>query len=421
MGVFDDIGNLGAKTVRAIVGDGEVADRVDKAYDKANQDFGDEVKDVGDHIVDFGDWCGKNPLQCALSGADFLPVVGTLARCGQLAVQSVEGEVGEDTAFNCQLNLAGDLIPVAGKGLSKGFKAATKIARGSKAAKTLKAAETAAAKDGLTKAEKEAAQIKLGEAGEAYAKVVAREAERVDAEIAAEALEIEAHNAAILEKEQFDAFTQFAEKRAARMEANEAEVRALLKEAQGESKAAVKAAEKEEVKIAEKAEADAADAKAARRGERENAIKDAKPKKTVGGRLKSGAKAVVENFGATVIAEPLLSIGHCRYSLMADVVLQAGEKDEYGDKQATYKRNPVCANSDSESESESESESSDDGDPIPPGGTEDRNQPMLHPDLWPSLVTEPTAAEAGYDNTGVYVLLGMLAVIAGGTYAYYKF
>lgn len=421
MGVFDDIGNLGAKTVRAIVGDGEVADRVDKAYDKANQDFGDEVKDVGDHIVDFGDWCGKNPLQCALSGADFIPVVGTLARCGQLAVQKLEGEVGEDTAFNCELNLAGDLIPVAGKGLSKGFKAATKIARGSKAAKTLKAAETAAAKDGLTKAEKEAAQIKLGEASEAYTKVVAREAERVEAEIAAEALEIEAHNAAILEKEQFDAFTQFAEKRAARMEANEAEVRALLKEAQGESKAAVKAAEKEEVKIAEKAEADAADAKAARRGERENAIKDAKPKKTVRGRLKSGAKAlpkaVVENFGATLIAEPLLSIGHCRYSLMADVVLQAGEKDEYGDKHATYERNPVCANSDSESDDES----SDDEDPIPPGGTEDRSQPMLHPDLWPSLVTEPTAAEAGYDNTGVYVLLGMLAVIAGGTYVYYKF
>ena len=393
MGVFDDIGNLGAKTVRAIVGDGEVADRVDKAYDKANQDFGDE-------IVDFGDWCSKNVLQCALSGADFIPVVGTLARCGQLAVQKLEGEVGEDTAFNCELNLAGDLIPVAGKGLSKGFKAATKIARGSKAAKTLKAAETAAAKDGLTKAEKEAAQIKLGEASEAYTKVVAREAERVEAEIAAEALEIEAHNAAILEKEQFDAFTQFAEKRAARMEANEAEVRALLKEAQGESKAAVKAAEKEEVKIAEKAEADAADAKAARRGERENAIKDAKPKKkTVGGRLKSGAKGVVKKFGADVIAEPLLSIGHCRYSLMADVVLQAGEKDEYGDKQATYERNPVCANSDSESDSESES--SDDEDPIPPGGTEDRSQPMLHPDLWPSLVTEPTAAEAGYDNTGV--------------------
>ena len=131
-------------------------------------------EESGRLLLEYSNWCADNALQCSLATLDFLPLVGTVARCGQWAVQGLDGDVGEDTAFNCELNAAGDLIPVAGKVASKGFKVAAKAAKATKAAATLRTARTAAAKTGMTQAEKNAALMELGRASEDYAKVLPR-------------------------------------------------------------------------------------------------------------------------------------------------------------------------------------------------------------------------------------------------------
>lgn len=383
------------------------------------------AENIDNALIDFGDWCKDNPLQCALSTLDFIPVAGTLARCGQLVVQGLDHDVGEDTAFNCELNAAGDLIPVAGKALAKGaskaFKAASQVARGTKAADTLRVAKTAAAAEGLSKAEKEAARIKLGEAGEAYTKVVASETARIGDEIAEEALEMAAHSAAIEEKTEADAFIKFAEERAAQMEeraalkaAREAEVRTLLKVAQAESKAEVKLAGKAEARLAEKAEADAADDAARRRGARENAAKDAKakPKKSGLSEPKKsglGSKLLrpVTRLVAEAAAQPFLSVLNCREDFLAG--------DTFHDGDPLYLRlHPSCKKDEPDSEDEESSSEEDEPILVPPPA------PALHPDLWPALNRPTTAAEAGFDATGLY-LLGILVVAGAGTYAYYKF
>lgn len=368
------------------------------------------AENIDNALIDFGDWCKDNPLQCALSTLDFIPVAGTLARCGQLVVQGLDNDLGEDTAFNCELNAAGDLIPVAGKALAKGaskaFKAASQVARGTKAADTLRVAKTAAAAEGLSKAEKEAARIKLGEAGEAYTKVVASETARIGDEIAEEALEMEAHSAAIAEKRAAQM-----EERAALKAARETEVRALLKVAQAESKAEVKLAGKAEARLAEKAEADAADDAARRRGARENAAKDAKAKPKKSGLAEPKKSGVGSKLALRLVAEaaaqPFLSVLNCREDFLAG--------DTFHDGDPLYLRlHPSCKKDEPDSEDDEPTSEEDEPILVPPPA------PALHPDLWPALNRPTTAAEAGFDATGLY-LLGILVVAGAGTYAYYKF
>ena len=54
-----------------------------------------ERVDFASDPYNFG-WCADNPLQCSLATVDFLPVVGTLARCGQLAVQALDDDIREE-------------------------------------------------------------------------------------------------------------------------------------------------------------------------------------------------------------------------------------------------------------------------------------------------------------------------------------
>lgn len=365
---------------------------------------------IKDGVVDFGDWCANNRVECALSGADFLPIVGTAARCGQWAVQSLDNDLGEDTAFNCELNAAGDLIPLVGKEIAAGGKAAVKAARGTKAAMTLRLAKTSAAREGLSKAEKEAAQMELGRASKEYTKTVATEIERVEAEIADEALEMEANAAARLEKEEADAFVKFAEKRA-----RDAEVGALVKEAQVELRLQTKAASKVEAKLAQKAEADAADHAAMRRGARENAAKDAKLKpKPKKGFIKQAAKATLKKDLANTIAEPALAVLNCKPDILAGDGAP-GTFLSFHDGPSLYESNPRCHET-PEKEPEEEEEESHPAQIPPPW----ESPAPLHPDLWLSLDRPTTASEAGYDLSVLY-LGGGLVLLAAGAYAYYKF
>ena len=173
-------------------------------------------EESGRLLLEYADWCTSNPLQCTLATVDFLPVVGTMARCGQWAVQSLDNDLGEDTLFNCELNAAGDIIPVVGTVASKAFKVGAKVAKASKAAVRLRVAKTAAAKEGMSQAERNAALMELGRAGEDYTKVVARETQEAteDILVAAENLEREANEAAIIAREEQEAFAAAAERAA---------------------------------------------------------------------------------------------------------------------------------------------------------------------------------------------------------------
>ena len=79
--------------------------------DASIADLAEIPKKVDEAIVSYVDWCKDNPGECTLATADWIPYAGTIGRCSQLAVQGVQGDVGQDTAFNCELNLASDVIP----------------------------------------------------------------------------------------------------------------------------------------------------------------------------------------------------------------------------------------------------------------------------------------------------------------------
>ena len=396
--------------------------------------FEESANDIKDVTVEYADWCKNNALQCALATADFIPIVGTAARCGQFAVQSLDGDLGEETAFNCELNAAGDLIPVVGKEISvagkAAFRGASKATRSTKAAMTLRLAKTKVAEEGLSKAEKEVAQMELGRASEAYAKTVARETERIEAEIADEALEMEANNAARLAAEEEREFIAFAEKRAAEMEeraaikaARDAEVGGLIKEAQAASKLQAKVRARAAAKLAEKAEADAADHAAMRRGVSENAAKDAKPKKPflpkTRARLKALTKPITERTIASdvamLLAEPMLAVLHCEPDAMAGD--EGGIFGFHHDGPALYTHNPLCP---AKTPDDTKTTDDDDDDIIltPPPW---ENDTPLDPDLWLSLGRPTTAREAGYDPSSIYLAGGILVLVAAGAYAYYKF
>jgi hypothetical protein len=348
-------------------------------------------------------WCEHNPTQCSLAALDFLPVVGTVARCGQLAVQSLDGDVGEDTAFNCELNLAGDLIPVAGKVASKGFKVAAKAAKATKAAATLRTARTAAAKTGMTQAEKNTALMELGRASEDYAKVVARETGEVE-KVAAETLEREANEAAIVAREEQKSFALAAEKRAAEIEARDAKINQLMKEGAAKHEAEVAAAKR----AAEREEGIQA---AKKRGVKENKLKDTSAARKV-------ARYTKLKMLAQVAAEPALTVLNCREGL-GDLAVHYATS-HYGELPPAYTLNPQCP--EVVPPDDDDNDNNDDNDYIiPPGGPEDRKQPALDPDFITYNQGVSLGGVVSADRSSVYLLLGVLVVVGAGTYAYYKF
>ena len=414
-------------------------------YGSTEQNFfrgADEIGKAGTYIegvaVDYANWCKDNPFDCALATLDYVPLAGTAARCGQYAVQSLDGDLGEDTQFNCEMNAVGDLIPIVGKEVAVGakaaFRGAAKAARGTKAASTLRLAKTKFAQEGLSKAEKEAAQMELGRASGAYAKTVARETERIEAEIADEALEMEANNAARLAAREESEFIAFAEKRAAEMEeraaikaARDAEVGGMIKEAQAASKLQAKVRAKAAARLAEKAEADAADHAAMRRGAKQNAAKDAKPKpktryEQAKARLKALTKRTIASDLAEIPAEAILSFWHCEEDFLN------GDDPDFvfhHDGPALYTHNPLCPEEKPKPKPKPKPTNQPDyeyPDPIqiPPPW---EYNPPLDPDLWLSLRRPTTATEAGYryDPSSIYLAGCVLVLVAAGAYAYYKF
>jgi hypothetical protein len=338
-------------------------------------------------------WCEHNPTQCSLAALDFLPVVGTVARCGQLAVQSLDGDIGEDTAFNCELNLAGDLIPVAGKVASKGFKVAAKAAKATKAAATLRTARTAAAKTGMTQAEKNTALMELGRASEDYAKVVARETGEVE-KVAAETLRLE-----VAERDANQAARVWLEDQKAL-----AKIKQLLKEGAAKHEAEVAAAKR----AAEREEGIQA---AKKRGVKENKLKDTSAARKV-------ARYTKLKMLAQVAAEPALTVLNCREGL-GDLAVHYATS-HYGELPPAYTLNPQCP--EVVPPDDDDNDNNDDNDYIiPPGGPEDRKQPALDPDFITYNQGVSLGGVVSADRSSVYLLLGVLVVVGAGTYAYYKF
>ena len=351
------------------------------------------AEEVPNAVIEYSNWCADNALQCSLATLDFLPVVGTLARCGQLAVQALDGDVGEDTAFNCELNAAGDLIPVAGKLASKGFKVAAKAAKATKAAATLRTARTAAAKTGMTQAEKNTALMELGRASEDYAKVVARETGEVE-KVAAETLRLE-----VAERDANQAARVWLEDQKAL-----AKIKQLLKEGAAKHEAEVaaskRAVEREEgIQVAKK------------RGVKENKLKDASAARKV-------ARYTKLKMLAQVAAEPALTVLNCREGL-GDLAVHYATS-HYGQLPPAYTLNPQCP--EVVPPDDDDNDNNDDNDYIiPPGGPEDRKQPALDPDFITYNQGVSLGGVVSADRSSVYLLLGVLVVVGAGTYAYYKF
>ena len=356
-------------------------------------------EESGRLLLEYADWCTSNPLQCTLATVDFLPVVGTMARCGQWAVQSLDNDLGEDTLFNCELNAAGDIIPVVGTVASKAFKVGAKVAKASKAAVRLRVAKTAAAKEGMSQAERNAALMELGRAGEDYTKVVARETQEAteDILVAAENLEREANEAAIIAREEQEAFAAAAEKRAAEWEARDAKIKQLLKEGAAKHEAEVAAAKREEgIQAAKK------------RGIKENKVKNA----TLARKAARYAKLKVL---ATIAAEPVLTVLNCREG-MGDLAVYYATS-HYGELPPAYTLNPQCP----EVAPPKEKKKRQKEDPIiPAGGPEDRKQPTMDPDFIPYDQSGDFRVIAASD-TSLYVLFGVIVVVGAATYAYDKF
>ena len=365
-------------------------------------------EESGRLLLEYADWCTSNPLQCTLATVDFLPVVGTMARCGQWAVQSLDNDLGEDTLFNCELNAAGDIIPVVGTVASKAFKVGAKVAKASKAAVRLRVAKTAAAKEGMSQAERNAALMELGQAGEDYTKVVARETQEAteDILVAAENLEREANEAAIIAREEQEAFAAAAEKRAAEWEARDAKIKQLLKEGAAKHEAEVAAAKREEgIQAAKK------------RGIKENKVKDTDIARKAA--MKDGARKAARyaklKVLATIAAEPVLTVLNCREG-MGDLAVYYATS-HYGELPPAYTLNPQCP----EVAPPKEKKKRQKEDPIiPAGGPEDRKQPTMDPDFIPYEQSGDFRVIAASD-TSLYVLFGVIVVVGAATYAYYKF
>jgi hypothetical protein len=351
------------------------------------------AEEVPNAVIEYSNWCADNALQCSLATLDFLPVVGTLARCGQLVVQALDGDIGEDTAFNCELNAAGDLIPIAGKFASKGYKVAAKAAKATTAAATLRTARTAAAKTGMTQAEKNAALMELGRASEDYTKVVAREIEQVD-KVAAETLRLE-----VAERDANQAARVWLEDQKAL-----GKIKQLLKEGAAQHEAEVaaskRAVEREEgIQVAKK------------RGVKENKLKDASAARKV-------ARYTKLKMLAQVAAEPALTVLNCREGL-GDLAVHYATS-HYGELPPAYTLNPQCP--EVVPPDDDDNDNNDDNDYIiPPGGPEDRKQPALDPDFITYNQGVSLGGVVSADRSSVYLLLGVLVVVGAGTYAYYKF
>jgi hypothetical protein len=351
------------------------------------------AEEVPNAVIEYSNWCADNALQCSLATLDFLPVVGTLARCGQLVVQALDGDIGEDTAFNCELNAAGDLIPIAGKFASKGYKVAAKAAKATTAAATLRTARTAAAKTGMTQAEKNAALMELGRASEDYTKVVAREIEQVD-KVAAETLRLE-----VAERDANQAARVWLEDQKAL-----GKIKQLLKEGAAKHEAEVaaskRAVEREEGRPVAK-----------KRGVKENKLKDASAARKV-------ARYTKLKMLAQVAAEPALTVLNCREGL-GDLAVHYATS-HYGELPPAYTLNPQCP--EVVPPDDDDNDNNDDNDYIiPPGGPEDRKQPALDPDFITYNQGVSLGGVVSADRSSVYLLLGVLVVVGAGTYAYYKF
>ena len=223
---------------------GQVASQIDVFFGgkgQADEDFSiadlaEIPEKIDEAIVTWVDWCKDNNGDCALATADWIPYAGTIGRCTQLAVQSVDGDVGQDTAFNCELNLASDALPVAGKLAARGVKAAKLGVKGGLASRRLANAETALRREGLTQAEREAAFQELQKSREAYAAMLTAEMESQEKLMAKEADALMAKEAdAIAEKSEWDTMVtgwREAEEHAAEITARDNKISRLLKEGQ---------------------------------------------------------------------------------------------------------------------------------------------------------------------------------------------
>ena len=370
------------------------------------------IDEIGGVIVSFKDWCVDNPGECALATADFIPITGTLSRCGQLAAQGVQGDVGQDTAFNCELNLASDALPGAAKLASRGFKAARLAARGSVASRRLARAETALQREGLTQVERDTAFVELKASRAAYSDLLTKEMEN----------ETMKETNAIAERSEWDTMVtgwREAEAHAAEIEARDKKISRLLAEgqlkhaAEVEEEAALQVAFKEAKKTAAVvAERDLA---AAEKGIVANTRKAARKLKRaagkVGNKAKAAGSAVGKHEGWQDLLDLPVSMLNCQQSDIE--ALAKGLVNPLADLPDAYKILPMCPE-----DSDPEPNPVAHTDPqIPPGGQEDRQQPMLNPDLWGSTVEMEAVPLVG---SNVYLLLGVAGVfvIVLGTVAY---
>ena len=372
------------------------------------------IDGIGDAVVSFGDWCSDNPGECLLATSDWIPIAGTLSRCGQLAAQGVQGDVGQDTAFNCELNFASDALPGAAKLASRGFKAARLAARGSIASRRLATAERVLQREGLTQVERDTAFQELKTSRQAYSDLLTKEMEKQENLLATKEAD------AIAERSEWDlrvaAFREI-EEHAAEIEARNNKIARLLKEgqlkhaAELEEEAALQLAAREADDLAAKvAEKDLA---AAEKGVVANTKKAARSVKraarTAGKKAMAGGAKVLAHNELRELLDLPVSMLNCRESDiegMARALLVPMQ-----DMPEAYKFLPMCHEEPEKKKKEEEEEPQ-----ISPGGQEDRQQPVLNPDLWGSRVEMETVPLLG---SNVYLLLGAgVIVIVLGTVAY---
>ena len=372
------------------------------------------IDGIGDAVVSFGDWCSDNPGECLLATSDWIPIAGTLSRCGQLDAQWIQGDVGEDTAFNCELNFASDALPGAAKLASRGFKAARLAARGSIASRRLATAEKVLQREGLTQVERDTAFQELKTSREAYSDLLTKEMEKQEKLLATKEAD------AIAEKSEWDTMVTVwreAEEHAAEIEARDNKISRLLKEgqlkhaAELEEEAALQLAAREADDLAAKVAED--ELAAAEKGVVANTKKAARSVKraarTAGKKAMAGGAKVLAHDQLRELLDLPVSMLNCRESDiegMARALLVPMQ-----DMPEAYKFLPMCHEEPEKKKKEEEEEPQ-----ISPGGQEDRQQPVLNPDLWGSRVEMETVPLLG---SNVYLLLGAgVIVIVLGTVAY---
>ena len=400
---------------------GQVASQIDVFFGGKGQaeedvsiaDLAEIPKKVDEAIVTWVDWCKDNNGECALATADWIPYAGTIGRCTQLAVQSVDGDVGQDTAFNCELNLASDALPVAGKLAARGVKAAKLGVKGGLASRRLANAETALRREGLTQAEREAAFQELQKSREVYSAMLTAEMESQEKLMAKEAN-------AIAEKSEWDTMVtgwREAEEHAAEIEARDKKISRLLKgqlqhAAELEEEAALQLAAREADDLAAKvAEKDLA---AAEKGVVANTKKAARRVKraarTAGKKAMAGGAKVLAHDELHELFDLPVSMLNCRESDIE--ALARAFLVPMQDMPEAYKFLPMCHEEPEKNKKQEEEEETQ----IFPGGQEDRQQPVLNLDLWGSRVEMETVPLLG---SNVYLLLGAgVIVIVLGTVAY---